>query len=340
MASRETSRDTSYEVLPIIPIGRDGLDLFTDAAALPPSALIRSENMRLSRGTADRRLGGLKLGKYASPGGALTFGTTGKYATIPAATQLLVPTGGWAFRLSGTAKRPSGGNTSYLVSSRPTGQTYHVLKVTLSDAGVLTVTWRDAGNTDRTVACTALDDEATFHLLAIYDAPAGTFTVYVNGASSGTPLTNLDATLQPIQTSGVVWAFGVEKETGNAVTANSQFLGKMDAATLFTLRGTRPSSGTTTLASVLRKHTFRSWPTPQMAEVLFHYDFDSTTTFYDGSNYKNHGTISGTPTLENAVAYDGAMGQTIHTIQSPSSQRTNVYGAGGGVYYEITKGAS
>ena len=337
---RADTRDVSYDVLSILPIGLGGLDLFTDATLVPPSALIRSENIRLARGTADRRGGDYKLSKASSTGGGLTFASTSNYALLPTATQLLLPLGGFAFRLSFTATRPSSGNTAYLVSSRPTAQTYHVLKVTLSDAGVATVTWRDTGGTDRTVATSAITADAVTHLLAVYDAPAGTFTVYVNGVSSGTPLTGLSTTLQPIQTAGVAWAFGVEKETGNAVTANTQFSGRMNAATLFSLRGMRPSGGTTTLVSVLRKHTFRTWPCPQMDGILFHYDFDSASTFYDRSSYKNHGTIAGSPTLGAEVAYAGPVGQALHTIQSPTGQRTNVFMASGAVQYEILKGAS
>ena len=123
-------------------------------------------------------------------------------------------------------------------------------------------------------------------------------------------------------------------------TANTNFDGQIDSATLISLKGTRPSSGTTTLVSVLRKHSLRTWPTPQADGVLFHYDFDSATTFYDRSRFKNHGAITGVPTLGGSVALETLCVNEAHLIQSPDGRRTNVVEVAGSTYYEIVKEAN
>lgn len=324
------------EVISFRNVGGDGVDLLTRVAALEPTVLSRAENMDFTRGTADRRTGALKLAQVVDPttaGKSRTYAATTKYATF---TPPLIPLGGFAFVRHFVATRPSAGNTAWILASRPAAQTYHVLSITLSDAGVITVTWTDTGGTARTVACTAVDDGLTVHLFAIYDAVAGTFTVYINGASSGTPLTGLASTLQPKQDTGVVWVFGVMKQTGQAVTANTNFDGASDGFTLFSLRGTRPASGTTTLAETLRRHSARAWPTPQMKGfVLAHYDEDepSGTVMYDRSEEKNHGTYVGTPTVSDPVALLSAPCNYIGRIDGPSGE-WNLVGQFGRLFTE------
>ena len=330
-------REDSGQVLSLRPIGAGGVDLFTDASALDPSVLSRAENITLAKGTADRRKGALKLTKFQTAGASRTFGTDAKYATF---TPPLIPAGGFAFYRHFVATRPAGGNTAYVMGSRPTGQTFHVILITLSDAGVITVTWRDSGGNDRTVATSAVTDGSTVHLFAIYDAVAGTFTVYVNGASSGTPLTGLDSTLKPVQTTGVVWTFAVHKQTAAAVTANTHFDGVDDGFTLFTLRGTRPASGTTTLAETLRRHSARTFPTPQADYVLAHYDNDeaSGTVMYDHSKYKNHGTYAGGPSVTFDVALLSVPTNLITRYGHPNGE-VNVVVSAGDAFYEVTRGA-
>jgi len=176
------------------------------------------------------------------------------------------------------------------------------------------------------------------HLLAVYDAVAGTFTCYLNGAVSGTPITGLSSALQPVQTAGVVWTFGVEKETSAAVTANSAFPEKIDGMTIFTLRGSRPASGTYTLAALLKKHSARAWPNPRMDSVLAHYDMDeaSGTTMYDRSDNKNHGTYVGTPSITAAVALTSMPTNHIGTAGLGSGTQYNVVGNFGRLFYERT----
>ncbi len=336
---RQDSRETTFEPFRILPVGADGLNTFLDATMVAPSGLVRAENIRGGRLSLDRRGGALKLTRGTDTTGSLTFGATTKYVTVPAASQLAIPSGGWAFLLHFTATRPGSGNTGWLLSTRPSGVAWHVLSVTISDAGAVTVAWRDNGGTSRSVTTAEITADAVTHLLAVYDAAAGTFTVYLNGVSSGTPLTGLASTLYPDATS-TDWVFGVEKPGGAAVTLNSQFSGAMNGATLLTLKGTRPSSGDTTLVSVLRKHSWRSWPAPEADGVLFHYDFDSISTFRDRSRFKNHGSFTGTPTLGSSVSLATLCGNVAHLIQSPDGRRTNVVGVAGTTYYETVKTAT
>lgn len=343
MPAANTRRENK-ETVRIEQPGSKGLDLDTRDGLLAPSAMRRLEHFRIDSGALVRRPGSVRIAQATNNTGSMTFGATTKYATIPAstssgATPTLIPAGGWALRASFVATRPSGGNTAWLLSSRPAAQTYHVLKVTLSDAGVVTVGWRDNGSTDRSVATSAITNGATVHLLALFDPVAGTFTVYVDGTSSGTPLTGLSSSIYPINTASVVWAVGVEKETSAAVTANTQFAGAIDALTLFSLRGTRPSSGTPTLTDTLRRHSFREWPNPQADAVLFHYGMNETSgaVMYDRSRHKNHGTYVGTPTPSAAVALSRPVGNYIGTFNAASGKRTNLYAAGGSLYYETVR---
>ena len=89
------------------------------------------------------------------------------------------------------------------------------------------------------------------HLFFVYDPILGTCTIYVNGEISGTPETGLAATLKP-DTTATTAAFGVEKQTGAAVTANSQFVGAMDGFTLFRFSGIEIAAGTPTPAPCTR----------------------------------------------------------------------------------------
>lgn len=322
----------SGEVLTLRPIGAGGVDLFTDPSALVPAVLSRLENIDLSQGVAERRLGALKLAQLAAPatyGKSRTFAATTKYMTF---APPLIPMGGFAFYRHFTAVRTA--NTSWLLSSRPAGQTFHILKVTLSSAGAIAATWRDSGGSDRTVTTAAVSDGAVVHLFGIYDAFAGTYTLYVNGASSGTPLTGLASTLKPDQ-STATWALGVEKETGAAVTANTNFDGLDDGFTLFSLRGLRPSSGTTTLVEMLRRHSARAWPSPQAPFVLANYALDeaSGTVAYDSSNGRNHGTYVGSPSVTNPVALLSAPVNCIARTDTPSG-KTNIAVAFGAMNYQ------
>lgn len=328
------TKSDSGSVFTIRPIGPGGVDVFTEQTGLDTGVLSRCENIDLQRQVAERRRGAIKVAQLSTPGtqgASRTFGADTKYATF---TPPAIPVGGFAFITHFVATLPASGKTAYVLSSRPNGQTYHIIKITLSDAGVITVSWRDNGGSTRTVACDAVSGDTSVHLLAIYDAVAGTFTCYVNGSSSGTPLTGLSSTLKPA-TDTATWVFGVEKETGASVTADSHFDGKLDGWTLFTLRGTRPASGSTTLVETLRRNSARVWPNPAMTTVLSHYDMDeaSGTTMYDRSPWKNHGTYVGTPSSTLNVALMSAPTNVISAIDVPGG-KFNLVASFGNLFYE------
>lgn len=322
------------EPVDVSPVASGGVNMATAQSMLPPGTLSEGYNVRTAFDVLSRRPGAAKVSRLVSAGASKTFGADTRYATIAAASQLLIPSGGWWMRMSFTAVRPSGGNTAFVLSAKPSGAAYNVVKVTLSDAGVVTVTWRDTGGTDRTVAASAVAAGAIVHLLAIADPVAGTFTVYVNGSSSGTPITGLAST-QPIQTV-TNWVLGVEKETGGAVTANTHFDGALDAVTLGTLTGLRAAVGETTFASVLARHSSRQWPSPQQSMILFNYDMDgsSLTTLTDSSRFKNHAAVTGTITSTAAVAHDALCGNHVETFEGADGALWNTVACAGSLFYE------
>lgn len=316
------------------PFGEGGVDLSANAATLSPSYLARSENADLTDDVVARRNGAKKTYKASDATGSKTFGTTAKYALIPAASQLLIPAGGFAFvgHFVPYALEVPLGDTSYIVGARPSGQSYHVFKVTNTDSGTVVVSWRTSAGATHSITLTgvtAIDS----HLVAYYDAAAGTFTCYLNGAVSGTPITGLASTLQPAQDSGVAWTFGVEKETGSAVTANTAFPNACDDFVLF--RNPPP-------VAMLLKHSARGWPNPMDDRVLFHYSFDgsSTTVLTDHSWFKNHATLAGTPSNTAAVALSSMNSNHIGSIGRPDGSRVNLFGSHGRLFYEPLRSAN
>lgn len=332
----QTAHGDSGDVLtlgtPEHPLFEGGVDLDVHASSLGASFSPRIENGDLQDGVVSRRTGAKKVYRPSDATASKTFGTTGKYALLPVATHLVIPAGGFARLSHFVATRPAGGNTSTIIGNRPTGQGYQVFGLHLSDAGVLTSTWKDSGATTRAVATAAISDGATVHLLEYFDASAGTYTVYVNGSSSGPPITGLSSSLRPDTTAGVAWVFGVEKETGAGVTANSMFLGALDDIVLF--RNPPP-------VAMLLKHSARGWPTPTDPRVLFHYSFDgsSTTVLADHSGFKNHATLVGTPSNTTAVALTSMNCNFLGAIGRPDSSKVNLYGSHGRLFYETMRAA-
>lgn len=326
-----------------MPLGGDGLDYQTSPALVPPSVLTVGENIRINQGVLTRRLGRRKVYAASDPGGSKTFGAVTKYGTIPAAAQLEIPAGGWALNLHFTAVRPSGGNTAYVLSSRVNGQSYHVLSVTLSDAGVVTTTAQFQSGGSKSIASGAVSAAGTVHLLVIHDAPAGTMTQYINGVSDGTQITGLATSDALVTGTGEDWHIGVHYNPATAgVVANTNFDGKVDGLTLMTLAGTRPSEGSPTLASTLIKHSFRQWPSPWMDMVLASYDFDesSVTSMTDRSRFKNTASLTGTPTNTAAVAYSSIVTNHIGFSQFPTGRKSNLMGSWGRLFYEDVASAA
>jgi len=321
----------------------DGLDYETNLAKAGPRVLVVGESLRLDQGTVSRKKGAKKPYRFTEVTGSWTFGAVTKYAKIPAASQLEVTEGGHALRFSFTAVWPAAGKTAYILASRIAGVAYHAMYATLSDAGVLTVGWTaNSDASDVSVASTALGNGATAHVLAIHDAAAGTYTLYIDGASDGTPVTGIAVTEKPKSGTGEDWYVAVHWNPSAgpaAVVADTHFSGKIDALCLMSLRGKRPADGTPSLITVLRKHTFRQWPTPQMDMVLFCYDFDSdtVTTLIDRSRHKNTCTITGTPTATAAVALASQPTHYVGNIELPSGKKTNVVGIYGSLIFEDTR---
>jgi len=329
------------EHLVLSPIGDRGVNLFSDTTAGAPDQLSRGENISFIHGTADRREGSIKLAQLSvagSVGASRTFGTDAKYATF---TPPLIPVGGWAILLHFvpySAEVPSGA-IGWVVGARPSGQTYHVFKVTNSDSGGVVVSWRTSAGATHSITLTGVT-ATNSHLLAVYDAVAGTFTCYLNGAVSGTPITGLASTLQPVQTAGVVWTFGVEKETGSAVTANSSFPNKIDGMTLFTLRGSRAASNA--VIETLRRYSAAAWSLPQHPCVLASYDMDeaSGTTMKDRSGVvpAADGTYVGTPSVTAPVALMTAPTNLVTHIELPAGG-WNIAASFGNLFTERTSEA-
>lgn len=330
-------------------LGSHGVNL-TPNAMLTAFELVRAERVRVHRGVLERAPGTRRLAVLTNNTGSRTFGADGKYALWPAP---LIPAGGWGFYLHfGADALPAAGsaNTAFIVGSRPAGQAYHVFKVTILDGGVgpsgqtvaFSVVWRDSGGATRTVTWDTLVSAITnpsYHLFGIYIPESGTFTVYLNGSSVGTPLTGLAATLKPAQDSGVIWSFGVEKETAAAVTANTHFDGKTDAFTLFSFPGVRASAGSPSLFDTLLAHSFREWPNPAMPIVIAHFDFSETsgTTLYDRSRKKNAATLTGASTATAAVALSYPVGNYAGVFQKANGQKANLVAAGGSLYFETIR---
>ncbi len=324
--------------------GRLGVDINTADGLLPDGAMRRLEHMRLDQMGLARRPGSARIFSATENTGSYTFGADTKYASIATASQLLIPTGGFAFHASFVATRPASGKTAFLISSIPAGQTYNVFFVSLNSAGLLSAGFRDTTNTDyQFVTNGAITNNQVCALLVVVDSVAGTMTAYLNGAqvSIEVPVAGLPSTIQPIQTP-TNWTVGVAKVTGGAVTADSFFPGAIDALTLYTLRGTRFLVGTTSLADRLRTETFREWPLPSHASVLFHYDLNeaSGTVMTDRSRFKNHGAYVGTPTATAKVAYSRPVSNFCGSFRTALGKVVNLYAAGGSLYYQVVRGGT
>ena len=130
-------------------IGSQGLNLATSSALLSDYELVRAERVRVQSGALERAPGAKRLVVFNDNTLARTFNNTAKYATFTFPT---IPLGGFGFLCHFVATRPAGGQTAWYLSARPAAVAWHVLKVTLSDAGVITVEWRDSAGGTHTLA--------------------------------------------------------------------------------------------------------------------------------------------------------------------------------------------
>lgn len=319
------------------PLGAGGLDYHSNKATARPDVFVTGEGIRLDTGALDRRKGDAKIYRASDPTNTKTCGTSVTYITIPGAAQLEIQEGGWALNHHFKALRPSGGNTAYVVSSRVAGQSYHVISVTLSDAGVLVVTVEFVAGGSKSITLTAVADDAVVHLLVIHDAPAGTMTAYVNGAADGTPITGLAASDKPVSGTGEDWHLAIHYDPSvPGVVANTEFGGAFQGFTLMSLRGLRPGSGVATFTSMLVKHSIRQWPLPYADFVLCCYDMiDTGLTVYDRSRFENTATAEGgTSDDPTAIANSVIITNHVGHVQRPDGTRSNVIGSSGRLFYE------
>lgn len=332
MADKPTSssfRD-AVETLSLRPPVPGGVDLFTSAALLAPGFLRQSENVRLMAGVLARRPGDIKLYRASNPCGSKTFGTTGKYATIAAAPQLLIPYGGFAFRFSIAATR--GGTDGQLIHGQDGADSDPPFDISLSNLGVLVakVNWDGGGSAS--VSTGVLADGSVQHGLFVYDSPSGTVTLYLNNVSVGTPVNGLSAK-RPVQTANMSWLV-VAKKTAAAVVS-MPFAGRVDALALFSLAGARPASGDTTFIAALLKHSRRQWPLPQLDAVRFNYDMDAAgAVMKDSSLYKNDAVVTGTPTDSAEVAFSSIPSNFIGCFDANDGSRVNVFASAGRLFYQ------
>ena len=320
----------------LIPFGVGGLDEFTHESLLPLGRLRRADNVRIATGALERRKGAKKLWAFSDPNNSKTFGTDAKYASIAAATHLETLNAGFALMLHFKADRAVG-SLAFILSSRVNAQAYHVLSVNINSGGLLKVAFEKSSGGTATVTTTALTSGQPSHVLALFDPVGGTFTVYVNGAANGTPVTGLTIADGPIAGAGTAWHIGAEYNPATAgVVATTHFDGAIQGVTLLSLRGMRPASGTTTLVDTLIRHSARLWPAPQAPNCLMNYDFahSSTTVLYDSSRYKNDGTLTGTPSNTTEIATGSIPSNYVGYLELPNSRGDNVIASNGRLYYE------
>lgn len=320
--------------------GRGFLDLNAHETVRDDLAFVRSDNTRLDTFVLRPRLGLRKVHVETDPAatnGSWALGSDHTtYAVASSASHLLVPEGGFAFHHSFVADREA--NTAYVLSTRISGaKNYGPITITLSSSGVVTSEWRDASETAHSIASSAVSDGATVHLLLVYDAKAGTFTQYINGAANGTPETGLASTLKPAQ-DAVDWWFGANNDGSSSAVSTTGFQGRNDSTYLLSFRGIDPSD----LVTRLRKSTWKEWTNPDSAMVLMHYDWNesSGTTVTDRSRFKNDMAITGSPASEAGLVFPADNGNFIDTLQNANGGRINTAVLGGRVLYETIREAS
>lgn len=330
---KTTVRQDSGTIVPLF--GRaapfEGVDLYTDPAALDPGYFARGENVDGSAGTLDRRRGARKIARLSNPssvGASKTFGAVGKYATF---VPPLVPYGGFGFGFHCVATR--GLDDAYLISGNDGTDAHNMpVSVTLSTAGVLTVTvyWDGGGST--ALATSALTDGLTVHAFLAYDPVAATLYLYVNGALAAS--TGSLSGKRPLQYS-MTWYVAVLKTI--LVGISYPFLGAIDGLVLFTFRGVGDTAGL--IASLVRQSA-RQWPAPQEDMVLAFFDMDdAATVMRDRSGRGNNGTVTGTPTVTAAVALLSAVTNLVTALETPGFTG-NVVASHGDLFYQRTAGVA
>lgn len=330
---RRSTRNFADRDIRIEP-GRGHLDLNAHETVRDDLALTRSDNCRMDTFVLRPRLGMRKVHVETDPAetnGSWALGsdhTTHAIATF--ASNMLIPEGGFAIHHSFVADREA--STAYVLSSRHSaGKDYGPITITLSSAGAITAEWRDSSETAHSITSSTVSDGATVHLWLIFDAVAGTTTLYLDGASSGTALTGLSSTLKPMQDS-LDWWFGANHNGSGSAVSGTGFNGRNDSTYVLAFRGLDPSS----LVTRLRKNCWKEWTNPDSSMVLMHYDWNesSGTTVTDRSRFKSDMTMNGSPSSEAGLVYAADCGQFIDTLHDAGGGKTNVVVLGGRVLSE------
>lgn len=331
--SRQPGQE-SADVLHLRPPAPGGADLFTAAALLGPGFLRRSENVRLADGRISRRAGVGKIARIASTCASKTFGTTGKYATIPAASQLLIPYGGFALHFSFTAVRAL--VSAQLIYGQDGADSVPPIDVSLDSSGhlVCTVNWDGGGS--ETFQSGVLTDGSTQHALLVYDYTIGSVCLALNGVMAIPEIVGASVNKRPVQTANMAWLVGAKKTAASVVSL--PFLGKIDSLTLWMGAGTG-TSRTAGYISTLVAHSRRQWPNPLADDVLFNYDMDETsaTSMRDTSRYANHASVTGTPTVTAEVALSSVPCNFVGALDATDGSRSNIVGVAGNLYYQKTR---
>jgi hypothetical protein len=338
------------------PVGGDGLVLTAAPAMLPPGAWQVSRNAVTDAGTYARRPGDVKVSRLvdaADTHGAKVFGTTPRYATMPIP---LIGKGGFGVYFHHTATRPAATQTRWLWDS---GQSLNyatrVIWASLGYNGLfeISVMWSDGTTSDIQVPA-AVADGTELHGLLVYDAKAGTLTLYINGDVAGTPITGLTSEMQPYQSVAYPWYLGCTFNPTVGVIANSGPPGALDAFTIFSFKGIEDITDSDStvepprksLLTELRERCYQDWPNPADPMVLVHYGMDEATAgtgpMYDSSDAQRHGAYFGAPANAAQVARRAQNGQFLGTTKRTNVGDTengilNVAIAGGQTYYETIR---
>lgn len=349
---RVPTRERAGTPIDLNAIGADGLNLNDDPSMLSPSQMRQARNVDRSHGVYARRIPDAKVSKFTdqlASHGSKVFASDTKYAHFVAPT---IDVGGFVLMWKFTAVRAA--DVRWLWDSRQTGGD-RVIWSTLDGTNGLYqvyVLWDDA--TTSTIDVPALPDGSIQHAMLVFDAPAGTLTLYLNGEAQADVITGLSPNLRPCQTNVTPWYVGISYNPATAsIASGSGFLGDLDSFVLISTAGIDltdedPDAEPPRLSFLdeLRKRYKQDWPNPAAPGVLFYFGLDEDTALgsvmYDSSDRKGHGTYVGTPTNKERIAFRAINGNFVGATRraalgSLTDGRVNVVVMGGQHHYQILR---
>lgn len=313
------------------------MDLQTSRSAVRPDALSRHEHGRIERGVVQKRRGDRKVWRASDPGGSVAFIGGSAYGYVESSSAPAIPYGGFAVRWIATCTRPSSGNTAWMWSSTISLANGSVLGARLSDAGVLTVSWRDTAGTTHTATSAAISAGATVGVVALYDAVRGTYGLWIDGEPSGTGETGLASDLRPAQ-NAIRWMWGHLWDPGAgpaAIVASTNFTGAMDGWALLALRGLGAQDGSPTFLDMLRRTTWQEWPWPGGDLTLMCFDWNGATATAAADRSRARRTmVLASPTLGASIAHRAEQFNLVKCRSAGDGTRTNFVAVGGELYTE------